>query len=128
MCIEREQPSAALKPMPAYGALNSSFIGSGNDRIDTGANDDVLKVNGGTGITYVTDGSSDQFQLDTGSGNDRLSGVNMWSPAPACISAISGPGGTTSQIGYSEAVGLDSSTVDVVNNIIDSLQPANQFI
>ena len=25
MCIEREQPSTAVKPMPAYGALNSSF-------------------------------------------------------------------------------------------------------
>ena len=25
VCIEREQPSTAVKPMPAYGALNSSF-------------------------------------------------------------------------------------------------------
>ena len=29
---------------------------------------------------------------------------------------------------YAEAVGLDSSTVDVVNKLISSLQPANEFI
>ena len=29
---------------------------------------------------------------------------------------------------YAEAVGLDSSTVDAVNNVISSLQPANEFI
>ena len=29
---------------------------------------------------------------------------------------------------YAEAVGLDSSTVDVMNNVISSLQPANEFI
>ena len=31
--------------------------------IDTGANDDVLKVDGSTGITYVTGDGSDQLQL-----------------------------------------------------------------
>ena len=31
--------------------------------IDTGANNDVLKVDGGTGITYVTGDGSDQLQL-----------------------------------------------------------------
>ena len=29
-CIEREQPSTAFKPMPAYGALNSSFTANPN--------------------------------------------------------------------------------------------------
>ena len=39
-----------------------------------------------------------------------------------------GPGGTSYLTGYAEAVGLDSSTVDAVNNVISSLQPANEFI
>ena len=38
-----------------------------------------------------------------------------------------GPGGTSYLTGYAEAVGLDSSTVDVMNNVISSLQPANEI-
>ena len=49
-------PAMALTPSPFQAAINQVHI-------DTGANDDVLKVDGGTGITYVTGDGSDQLQL-----------------------------------------------------------------
>ena len=39
------------------------------------------------------------------------------------LSGTAGPGGSTFTTGYAEAVGLDSSTVDVMNNLIGSAGP-----
>ena len=52
VCIEREQPSTAVKPMPAYGALNSSFKAA-SQPVDVITND------------YVTGDGSDQLQLNS---------------------------------------------------------------
>ena len=68
--------------------------------------------------------------IDTGSGNDRMTGNDIWLPTPSCVKFTSepggtsfftenlrgnaGPGGTNFLTGYAEAVGLDSSTVDVM--------------
>ena len=52
VCIEREQPSTALKSMPAYGALNSSFKAA-SQPVDVITND------------YVTGDGSDQLQLNS---------------------------------------------------------------
>ena len=62
-----------FKPMPAYGALNSSFTinGAVHDPLtglDTGSGNDRFNQ-------YVTGDGSDQLQLDTGSGNDRFMGL-----------------------------------------------------
>ena len=98
-----------------HDPLTGLDTGSGNDRFNQ----------------YVTGDGSDQLQLDTGSGNDRLIGIDTGSGNDHIVHHVggtSGPGGTSFFSGYSEAVGLDSSTVDVMNNVISSLQPANEFI
>ena len=51
-----------------------------------------------------------------------------WTHFADNLSGTPGPGGTTFLTRYSEAVGLDSFTVDDVNNVNSSLQPANEFI
>ena len=81
--------------------------------------------------------------IDTGSGNDHLTGNDMWSPAPECtytsepdgndpivhhVGGSAGPGGTSYLTGYAEAVGLDSSTVDVMNNFTNFAMPVGDFI
>ena len=66
-----------------------------------------------------TTGTIAALQIETGSGDDYI--VDH-------IGGTAGPGGTSFLTGYAEAVGLDSSTVDVMNNVISSLQPANEFI
>ena len=167
VCIEREQPSTAVNPMPAYGALNSSLTvngavhdpltgldtGSGNDRITTGLGednfttgaggdsfncDDILLGHGaigyemqvGMGISAnargKTTGTIAALQIDTGSGNDRnvLRSDNRFVIEPVNLFQGLDAGG----MNYAEPVGLDSSTVDVMNNVISNLQPANEFI
>ena len=64
---------------------------------------------------------------------DRLGGGHRAHPGGTTfftenLGGTAGPGGTSDLTGYAEAVGLDSSTVDVMNNVISSLQPANEFI
>ena len=63
MCIEREQPSTAFKPMPAYGALNSSFKAASQPvdaitkvAVDADSNDVAFayEVLGSDGVTAVT--------------------------------------------------------------------------
>ena len=62
-----------FKPMPAYGALNSSFTVNGV------VHDPVTGLETGSGHDrfnqYVTWDGSDQLQLETGSGHDRLTGA-----------------------------------------------------
>ena len=182
MCIEREQPSTALKTMPHFttyggshfsagpdvyhpefqpegddfmklGDIKGEFAskhdpltgldtGSGNDRFDVVGGPQGSQILTGDGLdTFTSLGSSaDQLQLDTGSGNDRFTGNDLnLNQAESLdsrlinhddflmvnnIGSTSIPGG----MNYAEAVGLDSSTVDVMNNVISSLQPANEFI
>ena len=90
--------------------------------------------------------------LDTGSDNDRWAeptGTDIKGNDPIVhhvggtagpggttyftenIGGTAGPGGTSFLTGYTNGTiceGLDSSTVDVMNNVISSLQPANEFI
>ena len=74
--------------------------------------------------------------LDTGSDNDRWAeptGTDIKGNDPIVhhVGGTAGPGGTSFLTGYTNGTiceGLDSSTVDVMNNVISSLQPANEFI
>ena len=79
MCIEREQPSTAFKPMPAYGALNSSFMAASQPvdaitkvAIDADSNDvafayEVLGSDGVKAVTVLVEpvaaGGEDQIDL-----------------------------------------------------------------
>ena len=87
VCIERGRPSTALNPMPAYGALNSGF--TVNPNLNKPAADGFLKLGDIKG--EFSSKHDLLIGLDTGSGNDRLTGIDMWSPAPACT--IYGGGG-----------------------------------
>ena len=81
MCIEREQPSTALKPMPAYGI--DSFTTKPN--LNNHEADDFMKLGDIKGefaskhdpLTGLDSGSgNDRFMgLEDGSGHDRLTGV-----------------------------------------------------
>ena len=186
MCIEREQPSTALKTMPHFTTYGGSYFsagpdvyhpefqpegddfmklgdikgefaskhdpltgldtGSGNDRFDVVGGPQGSQILTGDGLdTFTSSGSpEDQLQLDTGSGNDRFMGFDTGydlnlNHAESLdsrlinhddflmvnnIGSTSMPGG----MNYAEAVGLDSFTVDVMNNVISTLQPANEFI
>ena len=132
VCIEREQPSTALKTMPHYTTWGGTYFSAGPDVYHPEfqpEGDDFLKLG--------------DIKGEFASKHDPLTGNDMWSPAPECtytsepggndpivhhLGGTSGPGGTSYMTGYAEAVGLDSSTVDVMNNVISSLQPANEFI
>ena len=172
VCIEREQPSTAVKPMPAYGALNSSLTvngavhdpltgldtGSGNDRITTGLGednfttgaggdsfncDDILLGHGVTGFStenldsrlinhddflLVKNGGSTESVNGT-IGYEMEAGTDLKSDNRFIVFPTEWLQGLDSGgMNYAEAVGLDSSTVDAVNNVISSLQPANEFI
>ena len=153
-----------------HDPLTGLDTGSGNDRITTGLGednfttgaggdsfncDDILLGHGaigyemqaGIGISAnargKTTGTIAALQIDTGSGNDHLTGNDMWSPAPECtytsepdgndpivhhVGGSAGPGGTSYLTGYAEAVGLDSSTVDVMNNFTNFAMPVGDFI
>ena len=101
VCASEGTPPTALKPMPAYGALNSSFNASAiqNHFIEPehqGTNsirhsfyvepqvEDALTKGGQKG---------DEFSgVNTASNDDRLTGNEMWSPQPACVPFTSEPG------------------------------------
>ena len=108
--------------------------------IETGSGDDHI-------IQYVTGDGSDNLQLETGLGEAGVEckvPPSLLKPQEGLDSRLinhddfllvnnvggvpQGPGGTSYLTGYAEAVGLDSSTVDAVNKLISSLQPANEFI
>ena len=147
MCIEREQPSTALKSMPAYGALNSSFTVNGAVHdpltgLDTGFStenldsrlinhDDFLLVNNGGSTESVNGTIGYEMQVGMGiSANARgkttgtiaalqkedihCTGYCFDGGSTENLGGTAVPGGTSYLSGYAEAVGLDSSTVDVV--------------
>jgi len=96
-CIERGQPSTALQPMPAYGALNASLTaasqpidGITNDYV-TGDGSDQLQLNPGTkevGTWTVEGNLCKEFEPDavTKGGQEGEEMVaDSWSPTPACV-------------------------------------------
>ena len=90
VCIEREQPSTAFKPMPAYGALNSSFTTKPN--LDKPEADGYMKLGdikgefagayessiGGFQAHALTN-RGQKFDLDVGPVNQ---GANVWTTGP----------------------------------------------
>ena len=90
VCIEREQPSTAFKPMPAYGALNSSFTTKPN--LDKPEADGYMKLGdikgefagayessiGGFHAHALTN-RGQKFDLDVGPVNQ---GANVWTTGP----------------------------------------------
>ena len=114
--------------------------------IDTGSGNDHLTGNDmwspAPGCTYTSEpGGHDHIVHHVGStsgpgGTSYMTGENgkaivhpsfqpeadgytevEWTYLTENVSGTSGPGGTSFLTGYAEAVGLDSSTVDVVNNL-----------
>ena len=106
VCIERGQPSTALKTMPHFTTYGGSYFSAGPDVYHPEfqpEGDDFMKLGDIKGefaskavfcpfdqpvdiITNVTGDGSDQLQLDTGSGNDHI--VHD-------VVTNSGPGGST---------------------------------
>ena len=116
VCIEREQPSTALRPMPHFTTYGGSHFSAGPDVYHPEFQpevDDFLNLG--------------DIKGDFASKHDPLNGNDIWSPEPGCVpftsepggnapivhhaSSTSGPGGTTFFSGYSEAVGLDGYMV-----------------
>ena len=173
VCIEREQPSTALKPMTHFTTYCGSHFSAGPDvyhpefqpelndfeiphgphfhghdpvtGLDTGSGNGPIVHHVGTtagpgGTTYFTEniggtsgpGGTTYFTENvTGFSTENLDSRLINHDDFLMVNNVggtSGPGGTSFFSGYSEAVGLDSSTVDVMNNVISSLQPANEFI
>ena len=112
MCIEREQPSTALKTMPHFTTYGGSYFSAGPDVYHPEfqpEGDDFMKLGDIKGefaskavfcpfdqpvdiITNVTGDGSDQLQLDTGSGDDRLTGNDH---IVHHLGTTAGPGGTS---------------------------------
>ena len=149
VCIEREQPSTALKTMPHYTTWGGTYFSAGPDVYHPEfqpEGDDFMKLGDIKGefaskavfcpfdqpvdiITNVTGDGSDQLQLDTGSGNDHI--VHH-------LGTNSGPGGTTfftedfhGTIGYEMEAGTDLRSdnrfvfepMDVMPSLGESIDP-----
>jgi len=193
-CIEREQPSTAFKPMPAYGALNGSFTANpnlnkpeadgfmklgdiaGDDRFkpspggdslagedrpmnvwtngsatsfedqttqDFDSNDVVIGVketidwtaaNGGPGSSYLTakaastnnayvDEDVDGF-MKLGDIKGEFQTTDLRSDNRFVIEPVNLVQGLdTGGMNNAEAIGLDPSGVDVVNNLVSTIDP-----
>ena len=154
MCIEREQPSTALKTMPHFTTYGGSHFSAGPDVYHPEfqpEGDDFMKLGDIKGefaskavfcpfdqpvdiITNVTGDGSDQLQLDTGLGNDRLTGIETGSgddPIVHHVGSTSGPGGTTYLTGIDTVVVNDIKGEARDQEHSDWLRPAgsdNRFV
>ena len=109
VCIEREQPSTARKPMTHFTTFDSF---SSPDVYHPEFQPEPNGFESPHGTYFA--GHDPLTGLDTGSGNDRLIGIETGSGDDHIVHHIggsAGPGGTSYFSGYSEAVGLDGYMV-----------------
>lgn len=127
MCVEREQPSSALKPMANYFTtsqlqLTRNYLDDPLTGLDTGSGNDRLNgLNTGSGGDSF---NSDDILLVDGVIGDEINLIHNVSSGGCGGEDKLNAGG----LNYSEAVGLDSSTVDVVNKITNFVMPVSDFI
>ena len=116
-----------------HDPLTGLDTGSGNDRwaeptgTDIKGSDPIVHHVGSTsgpgGTSFFTENVNGTIGYEMEAGTD-LRSDNRFVIEPVNLFQGLDAGG----MNYAEPVGLDSSTVDVMNNVISNLQPANEFI
>ena len=139
MCIEREQPSTALRPMPHFTTYGGSHFSAGPDVYHPEFQPELNDFESPHGTYFA--------------GRDPLTGNDIWSPAPECtytsepggndpivhhVGTTSGPGGTSffkedfhGTIGYEMEAGTDLRSdnrfvfepMDVMPSLGESFDP-----
>ena len=153
MCIEREQTSTALRPMPHFNTYGGSHFSAGpsvyHPEFQPELNDfeiphgphfhghDPVTGSGPNGFSEVEIHFATPLQENCANGTFLHEGQQGFSEVEVHfeynVGSTSGPGGTTYMTGYTNGTsyeGMDSTTevIDVMNNFTHFAMPVGDFI